>query len=149
MRILIAGGPKTGKTTLAEKLREELGLKEPDIFCGHDEELVGKMDWSAQSAEVATWFDTPDPWIIEGVSVGRALRKWLKAHPEGKPADRVIYLKKPVVKIEKAQETMAKGCWTVWSEIYPEILRRGIQVEYLDPDMEPGMACRDDAGGKP
>ena len=147
MRILIAGGPKTGKTTLAEHIGLELSM-DPQLLLS-DETLVGKTDWSAQSAEVCRWMKQPGQWIIEGVSVGRALRKWFKAHPEGKPADRVIYLKKPVVKIEKAQETMAKGCWTVWSEIYPEILRRGIQVEYLDPDMEPGMACRDDVGGKP
>jgi adenylate kinase family enzyme len=127
MRILIAGGPKTGKTTLAEKLAKELKIEK----VLHDEDLVGKFEWSEQSEVVAGWITDPGPWIIEGVAVGRALRKWFKTHPEGLPADRIIYLDKPRVELEEAQNRMKKGCLTIWADVEVELKKRGFVAEVM------------------
>ncbi len=124
MRILIVGGPRTGKTTLAESmaLDSRANLR-------HTDDLIGVLDWSAASAEVATWMDSPTPWIIEGVAVTRALRKWLAAYPDGKPADKIIYMSKAFVETTTGQGTMAKGVATVWSEILPQLVSRGVEIE--------------------
>lgn len=122
-RIVIAGGPRTGKTTLALELAAAHG-----ITARHTDELVGTHDWSSASAEVATWFDAPGPWIVEGVAAARALRKWLASHPEGKPADLVRLLNKPREPLAKGQHAMAKGCATVWNEIAAELLVRGVRI---------------------
>jgi hypothetical protein len=123
MRILIAGGPRTGKTTFAAQLSDASGAP-----VRHTDDLVGKLDWSAASAEVATWFDEPGPWIVEGVAVGRALRKWLAAHPEGTPADTIYWALNAKVACTPGQISMAKGCLTVWTEVLPQLTARGVQV---------------------
>lgn len=120
-RTVIAGGPRTGKTTLANTF---------DGICPvrHTDDLIGSHDWSEASAEVATWFDEPGPWVVEGVATIRALRKWIAAHPTGGPCDVVILLESPHVTLTRAQQAMATGCWTVWREIVDEIVARGVQV---------------------
>lgn len=130
IRILIAGGPRTGKTTLSNKIALSLGScpDTPDPVI-HTDDLIGKLDWSAASAEVATWFDRPGPWIIEGVSIPRALRKWLLAHQEGKPCDEIIWLTEPRVALSSGQEIMRKGCVSVWNEILPALLKRGVVIK--------------------
>ena len=74
MKIAIAGVPKAGKTTLAEEIPG-------DPF--HTDELMKTFTWSGASQEISYWFDKKQ-FLIEGVAVPRALRKWLKAN-EGKP----------------------------------------------------------------
>jgi hypothetical protein len=90
--------------------------------------LIGVLEWSEASAEVATWLDVPGPTVIEGVAVGRAIRKWLKAHPTGKPCDIVYRLESAMVPRTPAQETMAKGERTVWLSLQVELIRRGVPV---------------------
>lgn len=122
-RILILGGPRTGKTTLANKLGAERGIPVRGM-----DDLIGAFDWSAASAEAARWMDDPGPWIIEGVQGARALRKWLAAHPEGQPADLIIHCQKPHVPLTAGQIAMGKGCLTVWGEVAAEVVRRGALV---------------------
>lgn len=131
-RILIVGGPKTGKTTLALKMAAAVGLTPK-----HTDDLIDKLDWSAASATVAEWMDEPGNLLIEGVAVPRALRKWLAAHPEGKPADRVIYLSQSHQELTKGQLAMTKGVATVWREIAAELLARGVDIMF-DPVDEVG-----------
>lgn len=132
-RICAAGGPKTGKTWLAEKLFEHRDWPHdvPDCDgCGvlrHTDDLI-HLGWSEASAAAALWFDEPGPWIIEGVAVPRALRKWLAAHPEGKPCDVVYWLEDPHEELTRAQAAMAKGCATVWCEIEDELRARGVEI---------------------
>lgn len=118
---MIAGGPRSGKSTLARKL-ELQGYKLHD-----GEELVG-VEWSAGSLKAAGWLDETGPWICENVAMARALRKWLLAHPSGVPADLIIQLDTQVAERTPGQSAMAKGCRTVWREIAPELRRRGVKI---------------------
>ena len=123
-KTLILGGPRTGKTTLAG----ELAAGRP-VY--HTDQLVGTHEWSAASAVVAQWFDElGDEWVIEGVTAIRGLRKWLAAHPEGSPADEIIWLKQPRERLSHRQLTMMKGCITIMSEILPELEGRGIAITW-------------------
>ncbi len=122
-RVVIAGGPNAGKTTLANSLAHEIGRR-----VRNTDELLGTHEWSAASLEVSHWLDDPGPWIVEGAAVPRALRKWLRRNPDGKPADVALYLPQPVAARNKGQETMAKGVHTVWSEVLPQLEARGVIV---------------------
>lgn len=119
MRIAIAGSPQSGKTTLSKTLNQ--GAMHTDDYM--------HLGWSKNSDVVSCWFDNPLMEVIEGVTVPRALRKWLKYNDTGKPVDKVIYLNNPYPKLTKGQQTMAKGCRTVWNEIVPELLKRGVIIE--------------------
>lgn len=134
MRICITGGPKTGKTTLANRLADEYG-DHVGTTVGHTDDLIATHDWSAASLEVSHWLDAPGPWIIEGVSVSRALRKWMKANPDQKPPlDKLIVLNYPWIAMTPGQATMAKGIDTVQAEIEPELRRYGVIVERYRSD---------------
>jgi len=117
-KIAIAGVPKAGKTTLTKTMKSE------SIY--HTDDLI-ELGWSEASQEASTWFNK-DEFIIEGVAVPRALRKWLAAN-KGKPCDKVIWLGKPHIELNPGQATMAKGCIKVFNEIEPELLKRGVIIE--------------------
>ena len=148
-RICITGGPVTGKTTLARKLVLDhaccRGTRFPYIDDGrrpsgcqyalHTDDLIeatkhlGKDAWSEMSRLASLWLDEPGPWVIEGVAVSRALRKWHAAHPgERAPVDRVILLATPFGNRSKGQIAMAKGVETVHAEIIPWLLDSGVEV---------------------
>jgi hypothetical protein len=119
-RVVIAGVPKSGKTTLAGPCAR------------HTDDLLheaSRLEWSQISDTVAAWFDAPGPWIVEGVRTVHALRKWLRAHATGRPCDRVIWMGTPLVPLDRGQAVMGKGCATVWREIRPVLLARGVAVE--------------------
>jgi hypothetical protein len=119
MRVLIAGVPRAGKTTFASSFSGEVL---------HTDDLIETHDWSGASAQAAEWMSRPGARVIEGVAVPRALRKWLAANAEGKPADVVYFLDEPHVNLQHGQIAMAKGCRTVWNEILPELRARGVEV---------------------
>lgn len=141
MKILVTGAVKAGKTTLASKIS-----KNPDFIKNEvvpfpstlpvisTDELIGKMDWSAESEEVAKWFDRPDSFICEGATVVRALRKWLAGHPTGKPAEKVIYLLNPLEELTKGQQASCKAQMTIWKQIEAELKARGVEVELIHYD---------------
>lgn len=119
-RVCIIGGPRTGKTTLASTMESVL----------HTDDLIGQFDWSGVSEHVATdWIARAGPWVIEGVAVVRALRKWLAANATGKPCERIIVLTQPLVELSKGQAAMAKGHEKVWQEVRPMLEARGVMVE--------------------
>ncbi len=120
-RVVISGIPRSGKTTVAKMLAGRT------VEVRHTDDLVGKMEWSESSAEVATWFDAPGPWIIEGVAAVRALRKWIAAHP-GQPCDVLIWCRTPRVELNKGQATLGKGCETVLAGIQHELAARGVAI---------------------
>ena len=144
-RIVIAGSPRAGKTTLGTEIAKAMG-----VLLLSTDSLVGKLDWSAASLEVSTWMDRPGPWCIEGVCAGRALRKALAAHPDVAPCDEVVYLVHPWVQLTNGQAAMAKGCRTVFDEIRPALDARGVLItigraEEATPCNEPetGDDCDD------
>jgi hypothetical protein len=160
-RIVITGGPRTGKTTLASSMFEDvkcnctgvciedgrvygMHTRECDswlpeeIRLRHTDDLIeqckhfGKDAWSEASRLASEWLDAPGPWIIEGVAMSRALRKWRDAHPgERPPVDRVIYLSEPHDTLTNCQATMAKGVRNVHDEIDPWLMAYDIKTEYL------------------
>lgn len=121
LRVCITGSPRAGKTSAADKMASEHGLT-----ARHTDHTI-PLGWSAASAEIATWFEAPGPWICEGVAIPRALRKWLAAHPEGMPCDVIFLLDRPREELSRGQETMRKGIATVWAEIRNELARRGVE----------------------
>lgn len=122
-RILIIGGPRVGKTTLATQLGEKLGM--PVLST---DSLIGLLAWSDASAEVARWLDR-ESFLIEGITVVRAIRKWLAANEAGLPCDVLYVGETPRVERTQGQITMAKAFRTIWSEVAPELERRGLRPE--------------------
>lgn len=116
-RVMVIGGPRTGKTSLAASLRVE-----PLI---HADTLIDAFTWSAVSEELATLMGRPGPWLIEGVAAVRGLRKWLHEHSQGKPCDLVIVMSEAKVGRTPRQEAMAKQSETIFSRIIDELVRRG------------------------
>lgn len=105
MRILITGAPGAGKTRLSAFLAKLLKIEVKSTDALED------MEWSDRSATVAKWMDEPGPWIIEGVTIPRGLRKWKNYNGEDKPPpfDWFIMLPNPRGAYEKVgQGTMAK-----------------------------------------
>jgi hypothetical protein len=123
-RILIAGGPRVGKTSLSIAVAHVM-----DVTALHTDDLIPDHDWTALPRKVAEWLDFPGPWVIEGVAVLRALRVWLASHPTGRPCERLFWSDSPKVERTREQTTMAKGCGTIWSEIRAELLARGVDVQ--------------------
>lgn len=144
-RIIIIGGPRVGKSTLSQKLRDGLGISN---LRGSDD--IKHLGWSESSAEASKWFGEPGEWIIEGVQMARALRKWLAGNP-GVPLDAdILTLHRPFGSpLLPGQEAMSKGVETVFREIRAELIERGVRVHKLkSPDdaidiltsVEPGEA---------
>ena len=128
MSIAIAGIPRSGKTTMAEELADDLGF---EVL--HSDALAG-LGWSEASGKAAEWLDQPDA-IVEGVAVIRALRKRLKA-VEGAPCVRLYWLGETRTKLLPGQATMASGCVTVLEEIRGELEARGVEVVIVDGVIE-------------
>lgn len=130
LKIAIVGGPKTGKTTLADKMGKQTGVR-----VLHTDSVMA-LGWSEASERVAGWFDLSGPLLVEGVAVARGLRKWLASHPDGKPCDRVLWLSVAHEELKPGQAAMAKGVETVLREITPELKKRGVEVRQLRPTKE-------------
>jgi adenylate kinase family enzyme len=126
-RILIAGRPKTGKTTLALQLSQQFGYP-----VRHADDINASHSWSNQSLEVAAWMESPGPYIIEGVTVVRAIRKWLERSIDAtKPCDIVYWGATPFVALDKNQTKLGLGCLTIWGQVHDELVRRGVQIKQV------------------
>jgi hypothetical protein len=139
MRVVIAGAPRTGKTTLADEITRS---------ARHTDDLVPTHGWSGSSYEAAQWFDAAGPWVVEGVAVPRALRKWFLGHPEGRPCDLAVYVAHPCVPVTPGQMTMARGCWTVWVQVLGELERRGVEVQTVQTADDARAVLRLAAGAR-
>jgi adenylate kinase family enzyme len=114
MRIVICGWPASGKSRLADELASKFGIQ--TVY--HTDSLVRTHQWSEASEAASFWFDEPGSWIIEGVAVPRALRKWIARHPDDDPPfDQFIIMPVPDDKqqaeMKPGQITMGKGHDTV------------------------------------
>ncbi len=124
-RIVIGGGPRSGKTQLSARL-EAIGLA-----VHHTDILRDTHRWGDDSAEVAHWMLEPGPWIIEGVTAVRAVRKFMRWHPGRKPCDLFVWANTAVEPRTKKQEEMAKGCATIYEGIRGLLADRGVQLVEL------------------
>ncbi len=121
-RVVIGGGPCTGKTQLSMHVASVLG-----VTARHTDDLIGHLDWSGASEEVSRWMAEPGPWVIEGVATVRALRKALTASPAA-PCTILHWLSGPFEPLTKGQLSMTKGCDTVLAGIRPELEARGVLI---------------------
>lgn len=115
MRLLIIGYPKCGKTTKAREAWESTAVSgQPTVDLHSTDSMIKDYEWSAFSDKVCDMLKHPDPWIIEGCSAVRGLRKYLR---EGNVPDFTIqWLDVPYVELTPKQAIYGKGCRTVWNE---------------------------------
>jgi hypothetical protein len=124
LRILIAGPPRCGKTTLGRELAAALAVP-----LRSTDDLIGSVAMAEAGQAVAAWLEEPGPWVIEGVTVPRAIRCWLRSHPIGRPCDRLLWSPRPRVILTRGQAAMARGVATVFGQVVGELARRGLPVE--------------------
>lgn len=145
MRVMIVGGPMTGKSTEAERLRASMGLECylcTDTVSQAGGRAPGKplhapaqfdKDWHGLSLWVSeNWLTKSGPWILEGVAAVRALRKYHLANPVAPPpVDRVIWMNQERGALSNGQAAMTSGHSTMmdglidsWPELYG-IVRMG------------------------
>lgn len=129
-RIVIVGGPRRGKSTIARQLRDS----NIPTYCTDPQSLVKDVEenvtylpeglsWSDSSQWVAdNWLTKPGPWCVEGIAAVRALRK-LVSKPDYFDVNvtgiEVIVLESahPDAEVSSKQESTAKAVMTMWSEI--------------------------------
>lgn len=138
-RIVIVGGPGTGKTTLSHQLSAHVqaGLISADDSIG--------MEWSAASQHLANIMGaTPAPWIAEGVRMAHALRKCRDNRPDTKPCERVYVLSTVYRPIPDGSYRMARGAETVFNEIRQWLLDHGVKIDdpaWVPPVVVPIGVC--------
>jgi hypothetical protein len=97
-RIAIAGGPRTGKTTLASACVDRR-VCHTDSFMDYAWEDVPPL-------VISELYNVPR-FVVEGVQVPRCLRKGMKV-------DAVIWMDQPRVPLTDGQRTMMKAVRTVF-----------------------------------
>jgi len=130
-RIIIAGGPRRGKSTLAKEYME-MGYP---IYCGDPLSKVKDpiqgvtylpegMPFSGDNGPAQyildNWLPLPGPWVMEGHIMPRVLSRWLENSKGSQqwPCDLIIILDRPaLVPTVQGQESLHKGCMTVWNRI--------------------------------
>lgn len=146
MRIAICGGSRCGKTTLGTKLAVDLGVH----LLSTGKRSTADNLISTDNYKGAPWEAIPDivipkleeleDWILEGTQATRVLRRWLRTRYEHVRLDEVYWLDRPFVPRSKGQQTQAKGIATVWADVRPLLLRKGIPIRYDNPaSMAPSL----------
>lgn len=141
MRVVVLGGPRTGKTTYATKLAKQLGahLASTGKRTEAPEGLVSTDNWMHKS----TWADLPDAvikdlkgrdsFVLEGTQAARVLRRWLVREPESVKVDKVLVFGQPWVARTPGQESMAKAVRTIFRDLQPLLQKAGIEFEHMTP----------------
>lgn len=115
-RVVIGGAPRAGKTTFSGQFAN----------ARHTDDLI-PLGWSEASDEAALWLQEPGPWVVEGVTAVRALRKALSVS-DGRPCDLLVWLRLPWVPLTQAQAGMVVQGERVLDEIEPELRARGVVI---------------------
>lgn len=121
MKIVIGGGARCGKTSLAELLAREHGLP---VY--HADDLI-HLGWSEASDAFADVIEYGRDGIYEGVAAVRALRKLLK-RTRARPITRYIHLTFPRTSLTEGQRKMNVGIEVVHREIRSRLRDRGVEL---------------------
>ncbi len=119
MRVVILGGPYSGKSTYA-------GTYGLPVYCTDPKSLVRNpkdnvtylpegLGWSEGSEYVAkNWLTKPGDWVIEGTGAVRALRKF-----NGNKPDVILYFANshPSQELLPGQVAMAISVSSIWEEV--------------------------------
>jgi hypothetical protein len=133
-RILIVGGPMTGKSTLAAQLHERTGFP---VFCGDPRSTTRnpRMDvtylpetigWRGAPDYVRrTWLSRTGPWIIEGHVTARALIG-AELSMGAASADRILVLRRPHPAAQPrdghhALTVAVLRCWDAVAPVYGDL----------------------------
>lgn len=117
LRLLITGGPRTGKTTLANSMSQSVI---------HTDDFKGS--WEARLIQTMHYFNLDNIYTIEGVTIPAALELWLKIHQD-KPTDKIIFLTNPRIQLSTRQMSMKRGIETIYSRIREELRQRHVELE--------------------
>lgn len=117
MRIAITGWADSGKTQLAA----ELCLAHPASLVFHTDDYIDRDDYHACSETVSHLFDETGPWIIEGIKVPNALRKWVERNKWGAPppVDKLIVLRGTWLEPTNHLRAQGRGHDTVLKGLLP------------------------------
>jgi hypothetical protein len=121
MRVVIAGGPRTGKSTLFRKLSLHF-----DCAVGTDDYMG--LEWSAVPDAVIGVLEKHEDWIVEGVQAARVLRRWARDRKNMPHIDVVYYLTEPMAQQTNAHRAMAKSIATVWKDVAPRLIADGTRI---------------------
>jgi adenylate kinase family enzyme len=141
VRIVVIGGPRTGKTTYATKLAKQLGVhlgstgkrtEQEDGLVSTDN-YMRRSNWKTLPEVVIKDLKNRDSWVLEGTQAARVLRRWLKESPSEVKVDKVLVFNRPWVARNAGQEAMAKGVRTILKDLQPLLSKAGIEVEHMTP----------------
>ncbi len=104
-KIAIAGVPKSGKTTLLNSARRLDALSRHYLST---DDFIGQP-WEHVPALIIANLEEEDRYFVEGVMVGRALRK-------GLAPDVVVWMGTPRIELSRGQSSLAKGCKTIFNQ---------------------------------
>jgi hypothetical protein len=125
-KIAVVGRPRTGKTTLAKKLSEDLGLA-----LHHTDDSINKIPFKDTDRHWINKLSGEESYIVEGVQVSRMLRSGGK-DGSWKP-DKLIVVEAshPVRKEHKGLASLCKSAVDQWCESNPDV-----EVERVYNDFE-------------
>lgn len=129
-RVLVVGGPRRGKSTLAQRLRSSVNAVVIPTFCGDPVSLVKDpepgvtylpegLSWSDSSQYIAdNWLMLPGPWCCEGIAMARAVRKLVNSERSAVlDGVDIVVLTDAIAEESSGQSIMAKSVMTVWAEV--------------------------------
>jgi hypothetical protein len=124
-RILIAGGPRTGKSALASKFCKQFG----GTLLRTERLLSQSFTWAELAMAAQVWLHRPGPWVMEGLTVPRVIRRWYRENDAPIPCDEIYWLGiVPNMALEDGQVPVAKAVRTVWLECVPRLLDDGVAI---------------------
>lgn len=98
-KVVIAGVPRSGKTTLSRTVNDR-PVFSTDSY---------RESWEDAPHTIMDAIKDLDSYLLEGIQVGRCLRKGLKP-------DVVIWMQYPKIELKPGQKTMAKGCMKIFND---------------------------------
>lgn len=134
-RIVIVGGPSTGKTTLARKIANEWLERHISgaAYTTATDDYIAKSSWEdAPNDILAGWLEIPSfaPAVMEGVQTARVLRRVAKTRPEllSSIADLVVVLTHAFNPLSARQAGMASGIKKIFAEVEPLLTCKVVRI---------------------